>query len=78
MKFGTRLDFGLLNSNLLGAETIYQWGRHIGRFKMAATEKKKNPHICRDTLANILQSSSFDSNFLFFSLISGTESTMKS
>ena len=39
MKFGTQIDFGLLNSNLPGAKTGSQWGRHIGQFKMAATEK---------------------------------------
>jgi len=34
-----RYIFDLLDSNLPGAKADFQWGRHIGRFTMAAIRK---------------------------------------
>ena len=39
MKFDTLVVFDLLNSNLPGAKSNFQWGRRIGQFKMSATKK---------------------------------------
>ena len=39
MKFGAQVDFDMLNSDLPGTQADFQWGRHIGRFKMADIEK---------------------------------------
>jgi len=39
MKFGKQIHFDLLDSNLPGAKADFYWGRHIGRFEMAAIKK---------------------------------------
>ena len=40
MKFGTLIVFDMLNPNLPGTKANFQWGRHIGEFKMAAIQKQ--------------------------------------